>query len=187
MNMLRRLFLAGVCLLWWLQPLRAQLGGAADDVLQHVPMASVVVLKACGADNRQPWLETLATCAASYAVGTGVTFGLKHSVHEWRPDDSDRRSFPSGHAMYAFAGATALRHEYGHLSPWIPVGGYALATIVAADRVWLDRHYVHDVLAGAAIGTLSAELCYYLNRRVFRSQHVDVAFTGTQFSLSYRW
>ena len=57
----------------------------------------------------------------------------------------------------------------------------------AADRVRRDRHYVHDVLAGAAIGTLSTELCYFLKSKLVKSRQLDVAFTGTQLSLSYRW
>jgi len=150
-------------------------------------MASVVVLKTLGVDNNSTWLELLGSCAATYVVGAGVTYGLKHGVNEMRPDKSDRRSFPSGHTMFAFAGATTLRHEFGKASPWITVGGYGLATFVAIDRVRQDRHYIHDVLAGAAIGVLSSELTYYLRRKLIKNTHLDVSFTGTQLSLAYTW
>ena len=163
-------------------------GEAIDDVIQHVPMATTLVLRASGVKSQSDtWAEFLASTGASYLLATGITYSLKHSVREWRPDDSDQRSFPSGHATYAFAGATALRHEYGHLSPWISIGGYGLATLVAVDRVRRHRHYAHDVCAGAAIGWLSTELTYYINKKYIKSDRVDVAFTGQSLSLSLRW
>ena len=103
----------------------------------------------------------------SLAVSAGVTYALKNSINEWRPDHSDRRSFPSGHSAVAFSGATVLHHEFGRVSPWISVGGYAVATLTAADRVRRDRHHWHDVAAGAAIGVLSTELTYALSNRYF--------------------
>ena len=163
-------------------------GEAIDDVLQHMPMATTLALRTCGVKSQSDtWAEFLASTGASYVLAAGVAYSLKHSVHEWRPDDSDQKSFPSGHATFAFAGATALRHEYGHLSPWITVGGYGLATLVAADRVRRDRHYTHDVCAGAAIGWLSTELTYYIKKKYIKSDHVDVAFTGQSLSLTLCW
>ena len=67
------------------------------------------------------------------------------------------------------------------------MGGYTLATLVAADRVRCDRHYVHDVLAGAAIGIGATELTYWLKRKVIKNRNIDVSLSGLQLDVAVRW
>ena len=106
-----------------------QKSDAVDDLLQHTPMASVFVLKACNFESASPtWEELALTAGCSYVLAAATTYSMKQIVREQRPDKSDRRSFPSGHATFAFAGASVLSHEFGHLSPWVTIGGYGLAT-----------------------------------------------------------
>lgn len=162
-------------------------GEFVDDVLQHAPMGAVFALRAFYGDHGRRWEHLALTAAGSYAAGTATTYSLKHIVRERRPDGSDRRSFPSGHATYAFAGATMLRHEYGHLSPWVTIGGYGVATLVALDRVRQDRHYLHDVCAGAVIGMASTELSYFLSNKFLRSRNVTFSFSGQSLQLAVRW
>lgn len=79
-----------------------------------------------------------------------VTDVLKNSVQEPRPGDpSDKESFPSAHATRAFAFAATVNELHG--SGW-GIPAYIMATGVAYSRMNDNRHYVHDVLAGAAIG-----------------------------------
>lgn len=79
-----------------------------------------------------------------------VTDVLKKTVQEPRPGDpSDKESFPSAHATRAFAFAATVNELHG--STW-GIPAYILATGVAYSRMNDNRHYVHDVLAGAAIG-----------------------------------
>lgn len=162
-------------------------GNGVDDVLEFVPYATVLTLKACGVESRDDWRGLAAATAMSLAVTAGTTHILKHSVREWRPDDTDRSSFPSGHTAVAFAGATVLHHEYGHVSPWISVGGYAVATLTAADRVRRDRHYWHDVAAGAAIGVLATELTYVITDRIFPRRDISVGFSGQGIDVALRF
>lgn len=183
--MRRYLYVYVLFLTWAVFPAHAQQRHAdgIDNVLEHVPMATVLALKVSGVESRHDWVQLVLTAGASYLVTAGVVQGLKWTVHEWRPDDSDKRSFPSGHTALAFSGATVLHHEYGHLSPWISVAGYGVATFVAVDRVAKNRHHWYDVAAGAAIGVMATEGCYWLSRRLFRKKEVSVAFTGQAFDV----
>ena len=137
-------------------------GDGIDNVLQYVPTVAVFGLKVCGVKTGTSWKKRLTVSVASFAVNAGVTYALKRIIHERRPDGTDNRSFPSGHTSIAFCGATSLMHEYYKVSPWIGVAGYAVATTVAVDRVRRNRHHWGDVVAGAAIGCLSAEAGYLI-------------------------
>lgn len=77
--------------------------------------------------------------------------GIKALELEERPNGSDRKSLPSGHAAGAFSSAMFVHKRYGWKPAIIP---YAMATITGWSRVQADAHYWHDVLAGAAISAL---------------------------------
>lgn len=62
----------------------------------------------------------------------------------------DGRSFPSGHAVAAFAIAGAVAAETRH--PWIRGGAFTLAALVAGGRVAARAHWASDVVAGALLG-----------------------------------
>ncbi|WP_410574812.1 phosphatase PAP2 family protein [Amycolatopsis sp. cmx-4-61] len=63
-------------------------------------------------------------------------------------------SFPSNHMTIAAAAAVALLLAHRQLG----LGGLAVAAVIGFSRIYLGAHYVHDVLAGAVLGTLVA-LC----------------------------
>ena len=44
-----------------------------DDVMEHVPMASVLILKASGVNSQHDWPQFLLTAGASYLVTAGIT------------------------------------------------------------------------------------------------------------------
>jgi len=89
----------------------------------------------------------------SFFTNLGVTYGLKLSINKERPDGSDNESFPSLHTSATFQGATFIQKRYG----WkYAIPAYIGAIFVAYSRVHADKHYVEDVLAGAAIGFVSS-------------------------------
>ena len=88
----------------------------------------------------------------SIGVAGGLSILGKAVVHEERPDNSDNKSFPSGHTALAFASATTMYRRYG----WeYAIPAYALATLTGVSRVAGDKHYWWDAVAGAAIGGAS--------------------------------
>jgi hypothetical protein len=137
-------------------------GDGIDNVLEYVPTAAVFGLKLLGVPAESSWKRRLTVSVVSFGINAVVTYSLKHTIHEMRPDGTDNHSFPSGHTAVAFCGATTLMHEYRKVSPWIGVAGYAVATTVAVDRVRRNRHHWGDVVAGAAIGVASAEAGYWI-------------------------
>lgn len=116
----------------------------------------------------------------SYVVTSATAWGLKHVVSERRPDGTDHRSFPSGHATVAFTGAHILYKEYARKSPWIAVAGYGVATAVGIDRVARNRHHWQDVCAGAAIGVLGTEAGYWLGDKLTGEHSHCVVAVGPQ-------
>ena len=165
------LFFLAALQVMFLQPLRAQ-------VIAYVPMAAAVGLDFCGVEATHPLRERIAVTATSCAALVAVTGGLKLTVCEKRPDGSDYRSFPSGHTAIAFAGAELVRSEYGW--QW-GLGAYAIATGVGALRITGDHHYMHDVLAGAAIGVLSTRLAYWVlpfERKLFGWEQNRIALSA---------
>lgn len=137
-------------------------GDGIDNVLEYVPTAAVFGLKLLGVPAESSWKRRLTVSVVSFGINAAVTYSLKHTIHEMRPDGTDNHSFPSGHTAVAFCGATTLMHENRKVSPWIGVAGYAVATTVAVDRVRRNRHHWGDVVAGAAIGVASAEAGYWI-------------------------
>ena len=106
------------------------------------------------------WLGALGFACAGLAE-----FTLKHLVGRARPDAADHGlviwgptfapdvdSFPSGHATSVFAVAAVFAAFYPRVSRLL----YALAAAIALGRVYLERHYVSDILAGALIGLVVA-------------------------------
>lgn len=166
-------------------------GDGIDNVLEYLPTAAVFGLKMCGVEAESSWKRRLTVSVISFGLDAGVTYGLKHTVHEMRPDGTDNKSFPSGHTAVAFCGATTLMHEYRKVSPWIGVAGYAVATTVAVDRVRRNRHHWYDVVAGAAIGIGSAEAGYWIGDKILGTNRdgkndvsLSVAPTGVEFVLN---
>jgi len=104
-------------------------------------------------DGKQGPQHSLRT-ADSLITATLITEGLKRIAREKRPDANSRDSFPSGHATAAFAVATMQAHYH----PNQAIFWYAGASAIAYSRVKLRRHYTRDILAGAAVGIVTARV-----------------------------
>ncbi|HSF18746.1 MAG TPA: phosphatase PAP2 family protein [Vicinamibacteria bacterium] len=122
------------------------LGGAL------VQVGGAVATWGVGKLASSPEAETLGReLVRAQIVTQSLTFGLKVAASRERPDGSNQRSFPSGHASGTFATATVLQRRYG----WkVGVPAYAVAGYVGASRLNEGAHFLSDVVFGATIGIL---------------------------------
>lgn len=133
-----------------------------DDFSQYSPMVAVYVLNAAGIQGKNNLRDRSIILATSYLIMGGTVNIIKHTGREWRPDGSSNNSFPSGHTATAFMGAEFLFQEYKDVSIWYGLSGYAVAAGTGFFRMYNDRHWFTDVLAGAGIGILSTKIAYWI-------------------------
>jgi hypothetical protein len=134
-----------------------------DDELRYVPMGAVALLSLTGVKGKHSILEEVAIGGISYILADFIVYRTKQATQITRPNPAyGNTSFPSQHASMAFVGATLLHREFGHISPWISVGGYSIATWVAYARIARNRHFVPDVLMGSAVGILSTNATFWV-------------------------
>lgn len=157
-----------------------------DDFSQYVPMAATYGLKLCGVKGKHGYGDLTIILGTAYAL-MGVTVNVtKNLTKVERPDGSARNSFPSGHTATAFMGAELLRREYWNVSPWIGIAGYAVAAGTGFFRIYNNRHWLTDVLAGAGVGILSVQAAYWLypaiSKTFFHKQYLKNTFISPYMS-----
>lgn len=134
------------------------------------------------------WPRFILNTGASVAVAFGAKSALKAMIKEERPDHSDNKSFPSGHASMAFAAARSIDKEFRKDCIWIPIAGYAAATAIGIERVASDRHHWYDVVAGAGLGFGAAELTWWLSDLCFgKGSNVAVGSSGNTVDVVYNF
>ena len=129
---------------WLERPMRA-----ATDVGKPVVVTSALLAIAVFDLAEGVPLARVALVAA--VVVNLVVEGVKRATNRTRPDGDANRansSFPSSHAANAFALAVIFARRWPRGAPWF----FAAALVVSAARVYLNRHFTSDVLAGAIIG-----------------------------------
>ncbi len=186
-------------------PFMAPYSKTLDD-LSLVPAIAVALSPAVLLT--QPSSEYL-TIGLMYIESFAITYGskelIKFLVHRERPymydantpmslvqDEEHNESFLSGHTALAFNGASFASYvfcKYNPDSKWkIPViaASYSLAAATAAMRVASGCHFVTDVLAGAALGTVIGIAVPALHT-LLAKENVTVSASpfGLVFSKSY--
>lgn len=129
-----------------------------DDYMEWGMLGWVFVCDLMGKEKHN-WVDQLFLVTLSEGMNAVMTRSLKYAVNETRPDGGPH-SFPSGHTANAFLGAHIAYKEFKDSSPVLAYSGYALALFVAGSRLYNNRHWVADVVAGAGFGILSVELAY---------------------------
>ena len=111
-------------------------------------------------------------------IGEGLAGGMKGIFGRQRPyvdstnfnpykwhflggfvSSDGQRSFPSGHAVAAFAAAAAVTAETSRWWPserWVLGSAmYGAAGMVGLSRMYNNRHWASDIIMGAAVGTFA--------------------------------
>lgn len=133
-----------------------------DDISQYTPVISVYALNALGVKGKHNFKDRTIILGTAYVIMSGTVFGLKKWTKVERPDGSSNNSFPSGHTANAFMGAEFLYQEYKDVSPWYGIAGYVVATGTGLFRMYNNRHWFSDVVAGAGFGILSTKVAYWI-------------------------
>lgn len=134
-----------------------------EDYLLLAPAAAVYAINFSGLKGQNNFIDRSVLYGMSNLIANGIVYGVKGVGIETRPDSSDQRSFPSGHTAEAFVSAEFLHLEYRGRVHWTVVAsGYVVASSVAYLRMYHNKHWFSDVIAGAGIGIASTRFSYYL-------------------------
>lgn len=81
-------------------------------------------------------------------VSQAMVHAIKYTVQRDRPT-GECCAFPSGHATSAFSSAAVFERHFGERGSWWAI---TTASYVAASRLVDNRHFLSDVVFGAALG-----------------------------------
>jgi len=142
---------------------------SVDSYLKWLPYATVFGLSVAGVRTRSDWKKQVLLTAATDAIRYFITDNLKKIVHEHRPGPRiDHHSFPSGHTSSSFAGAEFMHSELRGSISVLSCVGYLAGTATGVIRIYKNKHWLKDVVAGAAIGIISAKVAYLVVNKFWR-------------------
>jgi len=134
-------------------------------------------------------VSTALLALESFALASLVTRIPKTLVGRERPDNWQGdgpftfrgpfhgTSFPSGHTTASFAVASVIATQFRDRK-WIPIAAYTVAGLAGISRIYDNKHWLTDVVAGATIGTLIGNL---VSQRNSNSKLTVVPFGNGNF------
>ena len=137
-----------------------------DDALQYVPGISVYVLNGLGIQGKNNLLDATRQYLISSILMMVVVQSGKAITKLRRPDGFGTNTFPGGYTATAFVAAEFLHQEFKDKPPWISIMGYTMAVVVGYMRIYNNRHWLKDDIAGAGIGMGITKLVYWFYPKV---------------------
>lgn len=175
------------------------LSGLGLGRVQSIGLGTTAIV-AFAAKNKK-LQQTAIIWAGSLLINSIITDQLKTSFQRYRPDSGDpyntfdwrkgpklNKSFPSAHTSNAFTTATVFATQYKTIK-WVPPVAYTLASLVGLSRIYDNAHWASDILAGAAVGFLSAKAmnCLYklAKKKILFLPQVGISYSS--LSLVYQF
>ncbi len=143
-----------------------------DNFLMFAPAVSVYALNAFGVKGKNNFRDRTMIYLMSGIITNAIVYPIKSLANQERPNGK-RYSFPSGHTAVAFASAEFMRMEYKERSPWYGFAGYLMATATGYLRMYNNKHWFSDVVAGAGIGIASTQFSYWLYPKIKKALFKD--------------
>ncbi len=137
-----------------------------------VPLALLALVLSSSSTKREKWELLIVAGASSVIARLGVTEFIRFLYHRPRPFSvlpthrlitDTAWSFPSGHAAFFFAMATAI---YLYNKKW-GIGFFIVAILMTVSRVIAGIHYPSDIIGGALIGIIVAYATFYFTRKIY--------------------
>ena len=144
-------------------------------------MGVIGAFLAAGKLREKPeWVDTGMLGLESLILTGAAVLPLKGVIGRKRPRNAENpfdfslfslknSSFPSGDTTSAVALATVIAAR--SKNPWVAVGAYGIAGLVAAGRVYRTRHWLSDTVGGIALGQM-------IGRYVIQRDHERTANAG---------
>ena len=182
----------------------ADFGDTVGEFYTLLPAAGMGFVAGAALGDKKLQAASLEAVQA-LAITAGFVKALKYGTRRHRPNDSpdsafdfdgpglsgDNKSFVSGHAAYSFAVASVFASAYND-NVYVAGLAYGLAGLSAMSRVNDDKHWLSDVVVGAAIGITMGKLVHHTspfrpgpNLRVSVRPYHRSGATGVQLSLNF--
>ena len=167
----------------------AEIGNIGGNALTiaGITVTSYIVAKRI---KDEKFLQTSEALIESEIITAVMTEGLKVSVGRKRPNGDNNRfssSFPSGHVSACFALATTFDSIYGY-KVGIPL--YAFSSFVGLSRLSDNKHFLSDVLFGAALGTAVGRGVASIHKDGKKSRFSIIPYSDgniTGLALAFSW
>jgi membrane-associated phospholipid phosphatase len=137
-----------------------------DDYSRFVPAVAAYGLNLVGINGKHDFIDRSIILGTSMILVHATVYGIKYTARIQRPDGTTFNALPSGHTAVAFAGAEFLMQEFKNESVWYGIAGYAVAAGTGFLRIYNNRHWLTDVVAGAGFGILSTKMAYWVFPRL---------------------
>src|SRR5690348_3654371 len=157
-----------------LQKLRPKEHFNVDTYLKWAPLVALFALDAFGEESKDKLEKHIIEAAAAALLLNAVVLPLKNIYMRPRPNGKPK-SFPSNHTATSFLGSELLRQELKDKHLASSYAGYIISAGTAMLRLYHNKHWFSDVLAGAALGILSVKISPWLIDKAIYSTNIQPA------------